>query len=220
MDDTTAHRIMRARMTLALVSARAKKCPRVCKRQRRCLARFGRWGDNFHDSPIPCAVMDAAEWAAIGLGMQMNIKRVQAYYEAKDEEREAAAPKISWEEKKRRWWSREEVEKRAALQRRVMAHPGYPIEDTLWQEVRGESLALPEDILETGEMLVKFMAERGCRCAIERRTNEDCFNGCVFRSRPPSPIACAPNVGCAPNRPASRGSSEVCASARRCDSIE
>jgi hypothetical protein len=63
------------------------------------------------------------------------------------------------------------VAARAEAERRRLAKPGPFYWQLLWQEVRGDAMVLPRDVREEDARFLRFMAERGCRCAMERRSD-------------------------------------------------
>src|SRR5688572_5533193 len=118
------------RFALALVSARAGKCPQMnCRRKKRCLARFGPQ-DNFHREAGNCPIMSGAEWRCVSLGIRGNWSLLGPYWagwrgkrDAEDEVREKAE-KLSREERSRRYWSEEAVARRKAAEKRRLSGPG------------------------------------------------------------------------------------------------
>jgi hypothetical protein len=180
-DDRWARWVMRGRLALALVSARAETCrQKTCARKGHCQARFGKRGDNFHTKLGACPIMDEVEWRAVSFGMQGANKLLEPFFRALDDAAAEASPKLSWEERQRRYWSPEAVRAREAAERRRLAHPGWPIWELVWNEARGEEgLVLPRNLAAMENKLVAFMAEEGCRCARERRMRAECFDGCA-----------------------------------------
>src|ERR687894_563351 len=84
-DERVFHAILKGRLVLALVSARAERCPRkTCGRLRRCAARFGQVGSNFHTRIGDCPNMGEAEWRVISLGMQRNLQLLKPHLEARE----------------------------------------------------------------------------------------------------------------------------------------
>src|SRR5688572_17147914 len=77
------------RFALALVSARAGKCPhKQCMRKRRCLARFGPQ-DNLHTETGSCPMMSAAEWRSVSLGIRGNWSLLGPWQAAQRDKAEA-----------------------------------------------------------------------------------------------------------------------------------
>ena len=175
------------RFALALVSARAGKCPqKQCMRKRRCLARFGP-NDNFHREAGNCPMMSGAEWRSVSLGIRGNwsllgpwraarCDKVEAEEEARDK-----AEKLSREERVRRFWSKEAVAKREEEERRRLSGPGHEYALLLWLRARGDDLTFPRDVAASGERLIAWRRKHGCRCALERRLECEDAEECVRR---------------------------------------
>ena len=166
MDDgRTLRDIMKGRLALALVSARAKKCPRKdCARKGRCL---GRLATSFHAPIGDCPNMSAAEWRAVSLGVQRNLMRLKPSMEARRarEASSAGLDRISWAEKVRRYNAPEAVAARAEAARRQAASPGGLYAEMLWYEPGDDGLKLPRDTSGAGRRLVGDLAAAGCLCA-------------------------------------------------------
>src|SRR5688500_16156307 len=83
------------RFALAIVSGRARTCPRrTCGRSRRCLARFGGPGVALHDETGDCPIMSEAEWRCVSLGIRGNWSLLGPYQAAlRDKQDEEAAEK-------------------------------------------------------------------------------------------------------------------------------
>ena len=172
------------RFALALVSARAGKCPQKhCMRKRRCLARFGPQ-DNFHTEAGNCPIMSGTEWRSVSLGMRGNWGLLRPYLaawrdkrDAEDEAREKAE-KLSREERARRYWSKEAVAKRKEEEKRRQSGPGYEYARWLWMRGEGEKFYFPCDVVASGQRLVAWRLQRGCRCAaagvLECEDSEEC----------------------------------------------
>jgi hypothetical protein len=175
LDDRIRHDVMRARLVLGFVSARARACSNgACGRQRRCLARY-RPGTWLCDRLGACPNMSEAEWAVVRLGIRGNGRRLKPWLEARAAEQEAKAPsdiwKLSAEERWRRWHLPEAVAARAEEERQRLAQPGPLYAQLLWQEVHDDTVVMPQDLRAAEARLLRRMAERGCRCAAERRSD-------------------------------------------------
>lgn len=74
--DDESQAIAKARLLMAAVDRRARKCPApICRRNRRCMADPA-VERNFHDRTGGCPVTTRAEWAGIKLGLQASLSRV------------------------------------------------------------------------------------------------------------------------------------------------
>jgi hypothetical protein len=75
--------LLKGRLVLAIVSARANLCPnKRCGRERRCLARFS-LRSNYHRKLGDCPIMSEAEWRAVSLGLQANRKFNAPFYRSR-----------------------------------------------------------------------------------------------------------------------------------------
>ena len=187
LSDRYAHWSVWGRFALALVSARAGKCPqKQCMRKRRCLARFGP-RDNFHTEAGNCPIMSGPEWRSVSLGMRGNWSLLGPWRAAQQDRAEAEeeardkAEKLSREERARRFWSKEAVAKREEEEKRRQSGPGYEYARWLWMRGEGENLYFPRDVMASGQRLVAWRLQRGCRCAIEGRLECEDAEECVTR---------------------------------------
>ncbi len=146
---------------MALVAARAEKCPRGgCARKRRCL---GRLATNFHAPIGDCPAMSAAEWQAVSLGVRRNLLRLKPGLEARRarERSEAGLDRISWADRVRQYNSPEAVAARAEAARRAAVRPPGTYLDMIWYEPGGDGLLTPRDPVAAGRWLVEEMAAAG-----------------------------------------------------------
>ena len=168
--------IMRGRLALALVSARAQKCPnRRCARKRHCLAAF-RHDSNFHTRLGNCPIMSEIEWRAVSLGMQRVGTKIQRRPRAHAGPPDPSSQKLSAEEQHRRFWSAEAVKERADAEERTKRFR-WPYASFLWTETEGERLAEPKNIAAAERALVAFMLGQGWSCAKAGRVTEECLEG-------------------------------------------
>jgi hypothetical protein len=49
--------------------------------------------------------------------------------------------------------------------------PRYEFWTLLWSEFRDDAICAPCDVRHVDAMFLRFMAERGCRCAVEQRSD-------------------------------------------------
>jgi hypothetical protein len=175
--------IMRGRLALALVSARAKHCPdRRCARQRHCLAELKR-GSNFHTRLGNCPIMTEAEWSAVSLGMQRVCKEVHAYLRSLDEPEDKSWRRLSPEERYRRSNSPTAVTARAAAEEEAGGWR-WSYRSCLWTEVGEKGQSEPANIPAYERALINYAVAHGCRCAKEGQVVEGCR--CERAARPGS----------------------------------
>lgn len=166
VDDRNFHLVFKGRLALALVSARAERCPdKRCARLRRCGARFGQVGSNVHTPIGACPNMSAAEWRAVSVGIQMNDMRLAPWFAARRASADAADEIVSWEEQKRRWNTPEAAAARAESEKRRLASPGVEYWVLLWRDFHEDTLAYPRDRRAADRLVIKYMRRCGCRCA-------------------------------------------------------
>ncbi len=170
---------MWGRFALALVSARAGKCPQMkCRRNKRCLARFGP-KDNFHTEAGNCPIMSGVEWRSVSLGIRGNWSLLGPWQAAlrdkRDQEEAERVKKMSREEK-----LRQRAEGDATKARREK--DGEPVREyalMLWVRIVDGRPMLPCDLAGAGERLIAWRLGLGCRCAaagtLECEDVEECF---------------------------------------------
>ncbi len=175
------------RFALALVSARAGKCPQMhCRRKKRCLARLGPQ-DNLHTEAGSCPIMSGVEWRCVSLGIRGNWSLLGPWQAAQRDRAEAEedardkAEGLSREERRRRWQSPEHIAMRREEERRWLSGPGREYALMLWLRAKGDDLYFPRDVAASGERLIAWRRKHGCRCAKAGRLECADAEECVRR---------------------------------------
>jgi hypothetical protein len=160
--DRDSRAIARARLALALVSARAHQCPnKRCGRVRHCLGAM-KLGHSIRAPMGDCRNMSAAEWRVVSLGIMRNAERQRRFFRQQDALLDAALDAFP---------KAERAELRAAIRR-----AGEPAGDDkggvsywsmLWLEDVGGRLVAPPGIVRANAEIVAYWAKRGVRSAVE-----------------------------------------------------
>ena len=146
--------IWRARLTLALVSARTRDCPnRRCTRARHCLAAMG---PNFNvNKPMgECPNMSAAEWGTVSLGMVRVANRLRHHFRQQNARWWAELDKLPKEERERRRKAEGWVPGLAQGE-----DPSYF--QWLWLGEKGDDLGVPRDPVEANRWLIDNARKHG-----------------------------------------------------------
>jgi hypothetical protein len=154
--DRDSRDIARARLALALVSARAHQCPnKRCARVRHCLGAMRR-GDSIHAAMGDCRNMSAAEWEVVRLGVMRNAERQRAFFRRQDAVIAAALDAFPKAER-----ARISADLRAPRGPERAEKGGVSYWSMLWLEDADGRLVAPPDVVKTNAETVAYWAKRG-----------------------------------------------------------
>ena len=164
------------RFALAIVSTRARTCPRrTCGRSRRCLGRYGGPNASLHATTWDCPIMSATEWRCVSFGIRGNCTLLGPWQLAQREKEHDEEKKMPREEQLRRRAERDQE----AARRREEGEPWRDYALMLWARIVRDRPCMPADVAATGERLIAWRAARGCHCAkagrLECEEEEECF---------------------------------------------
>ena len=161
-DERTIHDVVRGRLALALVSARAELCSnKACGRERLCLARFGPRA-NIHDPKGACPNMTDAEWKIVRIGIARSMLLVRRWIMTGGEEQ--AEKEDAEAERAAAARGKKTLHRKA---RKALSARWGTYADDLWGEIVGNRLRRPRDIRRANAEIIAYMADRGIYSAAE-----------------------------------------------------